>query len=150
MNHEVENDIDIERARREDGEPVRLKEHGPPDFWLDRKDGGIEALEMARLQDALAFLSAGDEVVGLRKAGGEGLFNQEVESSFEQSRGHGVMMHSGHGDGCGVEVQIGGQQLLNGREDGIEYFDSASAARAGSGSTAATSATPRPAASSSR
>jgi hypothetical protein len=101
---------------------VRLKEHGPPDFWLDGKDGGVEALEMAGLQNAPAFLRAGDEIVSFRKAGGERLFNQEIESGVEQSRGDLVMMYGGHGDGCGVELQIGGQQLLNGREDRDRVF----------------------------
>jgi hypothetical protein len=122
VNHEVEDHVDVKRARREDGEPVRLKEHGPPDFCFDGEDGGIEALEMAGLQDALTFLSAVDEIVGFRKAGGEWLFNQEIESGVEQSRGHGVMMHGGHGDSCSVEVQISGQQLLNGREDRDRVF----------------------------
>jgi hypothetical protein len=92
---------------------VRLKEHGPPDFWLDGKDGGVEALEMAGLQDATAFFSAGDEIVSFRKAGGERLFNEEIESGVEQRGGHLVMMYGGHGDGCGVEVEIGGEQLLD-------------------------------------
>ncbi len=77
---------------------------------------------MAGLQNAQAFLCAGDEIVSFRKAGGERLFNQEIESGVEQSRGDLVMMYGGHGDGCGVELQIGGQQLLNGREDRDRVF----------------------------
>ena len=122
VNHEVEDHVDVERTRREDGEPVRLKKHGPPDFWLDGKDGGIEALEMAGLQDALAFLRAGDEIVGLRKAGGERLFDEEIESGIEQCRGHCMMMNRGHGDGCSVEVKVGGEQLLDGGEDRDRVF----------------------------
>ena len=84
VNHQVEDHVDIERARREDGEPVRLKKHGAAELGLDGKDGGVEALEMAGLQNALALFGAGDEVVGFRKAGGERLFDQQVEASIEQ------------------------------------------------------------------
>ena len=44
VNHEVEDDVDIERAGGKNGEPVRLKKHGAAQFGLDGKDGGIEAL----------------------------------------------------------------------------------------------------------
>src|SRR6476620_12086437 len=46
MHHEIEDDIDIERARGEDAQPVRLKEHGHVDIGMDGEDGGVEPLEM--------------------------------------------------------------------------------------------------------
>ena len=50
-----------------------------------------------------------------------------------------MMMNGGNGDGGRVELgRFGGQQLIHGREDGNRVLAAASAARAASGSTAAT------------
>ena len=53
MHHEIEDDVDVERARGEDAEPVGLKEHGHVDIGMDGEDGGVEPLEMTDLKDAL-------------------------------------------------------------------------------------------------
>src|SRR5262249_25229031 len=56
VNHQVEDDVDVERARREHAEPVNFEKHGAGD---DRKRGancGIEALEMSDLHDAAGAL----------------------------------------------------------------------------------------------
>ena len=53
VHHEVEDDVDIERARGEDAEPVRLEEHGHVDVGLHGEHGGVEALQVADLKDAL-------------------------------------------------------------------------------------------------
>ncbi len=44
VNHEVEDDVDVEGARGEDAEAVSLKEHGVVERGESRGDGGIEAL----------------------------------------------------------------------------------------------------------
>ena len=53
VHHEIEDDVDVERARGEDAEPVGLEEHGHVDIGVDGEDGGVEALEMTDLKDAL-------------------------------------------------------------------------------------------------
>ena len=53
VDHEVEDDVDVERARGEDAETVGLEEHGAVEQRLDRGDGGVETLEVADLDDAL-------------------------------------------------------------------------------------------------
>src|SRR5665213_1074835 len=53
VDHEVEDDIDVERARGEDAEAVGLEEHGAVEQRLDRGDGGVETFEVADLDDPL-------------------------------------------------------------------------------------------------
>ena len=84
VNHQVQHHVHIQRARREDGEPVRLEEHGAAQLRLHGQHRGIEALQVAGLQDALAPLCARDQIVGLGKTGGQRLFNQQVEARIEQ------------------------------------------------------------------
>jgi len=111
VNHEVEDHVYVERAGCEMESRCDSKNMGRRIFDSTARTAGLSARD-GRLQNAQAFLCAGDEIVSFRKAGGERLFNQEIESGVEQSRGDLVMMYGGHGDGCGVELQIGGQQLL--------------------------------------
>ncbi|HKF47564.1 MAG TPA: hypothetical protein VKB38_09425 [Terracidiphilus sp.] len=57
---------------------MRLKEHGPAEARLDGEDGGVEALEVADLEDAVCAGGAGDEVVGFSEGGGDGFFDEDV------------------------------------------------------------------------
>ncbi len=65
MDHKVEDDIDVESAGAEDAEAVRLEEHGLMGAGSEGGDGGVEALEMAYLDEATAFAGEADEGVGL-------------------------------------------------------------------------------------
>jgi hypothetical protein len=80
---------------------------------LHGKDGGVEALKVAGLKDALAFdgvLDFGDaeEVVGFSEGGGDGLLDEQIEAGFEQRRGYGVVMDGRNRNGGGVDVEVGG------------------------------------------
>ncbi len=99
-----------------------FKEHGAAQLRLDGEDGGIEALQMAGLQNALALFRALDQIVGLGERGGQRLFDQQVEAGIEQSRSYLMMVHGGNGDAGGVQMQIGRQQFVHGREDGDCVF----------------------------
>ena len=57
VDHEVEDDVDVERAGGEDAEAVGLEEHGVVEALGDGGDGGVETLEVADGDDAV-------EVVG--------------------------------------------------------------------------------------
>lgn len=117
MNHEVEDDIDVERARREDGEPVGFKEHGTAKLRLNGQNGRIEAFEVTGLENAIVLFGNRDQFVGLRRGSREGLFDEQVETGFEQYRCNGVMLRSWNGYSCGVELEIGGEQFFDGGED---------------------------------
>ena len=87
MDHEVEYDVDIEGARGKDAEPMHLKKHGAVDKRLDGGDGGVKAFQVTDLQDAVTFRSEGNQFVGLFQGGGDGFFDQNVDSGFENGGG---------------------------------------------------------------
>jgi hypothetical protein len=101
---------------------VRLKEHGTAQFGLDGKDGGVEALEVAGLQDATAFVGSADEVVGLGESGDEWLFDEQVEAGIEEGRGYRVVMDCGNGDGGRMKAEICAEQFVDRGEDGNGEF----------------------------
>ncbi len=84
--------------------------------------GGIEALQVAGLQDALALFCARNQVVRLGQRGGQGLFDQQVEAGIEQRRGNRMMVHRWNGHSGGVQLQIGRQQFVWRGEDGNRVF----------------------------
>ncbi len=109
VDHEVEDDVDVEGAGSEDAEPVGLEEHGLVERCEGGGDGGVEALEVADGDDAAVGLREGEDVVGLGEGGGEGLFDEDVEAGEEELIGDGGVMDGGDADGRGVEREVGGQ-----------------------------------------
>jgi hypothetical protein len=93
VNHEVEHDIDVERARREDGEPVDFEEEWTAEQLLRGGHGGVEAFEVADLHDALMLGSEREDVVGFGEGGGEGLFDQAVDAGGEELGGDGGVVN---------------------------------------------------------
>jgi len=89
---------------------VRLKEHGAAELGLDGENGGVEALEVAGLEDFFLFPCQGNEVVGFSEGGGKRLFDEQVEPGMEQRGGYRVVMDGGNGDGGGVETEVRGEQ----------------------------------------
>jgi hypothetical protein len=73
---------------------------------------------MAYRKYAVAVSREGDEVVGFGEGGGEGLFDEEVEVGEQELLGDGGVMEGGDADGCGVEVELRGEEVVDGREGG--------------------------------
>ncbi len=61
------------------------KNIGLRDDIQGRGDGGIEALEVADLQNAIVALGGSDQTVGFVERRGHGLFDQHVDARFEQA-----------------------------------------------------------------
>ncbi len=118
MNHEVQHHVHIQRAGREDGQAVRLEKHGPAQLRLNGQHRRIEALQVAGLQNAAAFVGARNQIVGFDERSCQRLFHQQVESRIEQHGRNRVMMHRGDGDCCCVKMKVGSQKLVNACEDG--------------------------------
>ena len=118
MDHEIEDDVDVKGTWCEDAESVRLEEHWVGEGGEGRGDGGVEALEMADGDDAVLRLGDGEDVVGLREGGGEGLLDEDVDAGEEKLLRDRSVMAGGDADGRGVERQVGGEQLGYGCEGG--------------------------------
>lgn len=116
VDHEIKDDVDIERSRGEDAEAMGLEEHGPVESGDGCGDSRVEALEMADGYDAAVGLSQIDDVVGLGQGGCEGFFNEDVEAGEQELFGYRCVMHGGHADGCGVERQVSSEELWKRRE----------------------------------
>lgn len=84
VDHQVKNDIDVQRSRRKYREPVRLEEHGAAKLRLNCQDGGIEAFEMAGLENALVLLGDRNQFARLRRGGGNRLFDEQIEPRLKQ------------------------------------------------------------------
>jgi hypothetical protein len=116
VDHEVEDDIDIEGARREDAKAVDFEKHGAADERERGADGGIEALEMTGLGDALVLGGDAQQFVGFGERGGHGLFDEDVDASFHEGTVDIEMEDGGDGDGGGLHFAVGGQELRDGAE----------------------------------
>jgi hypothetical protein len=108
MHHEVEDDVDIERAWCEDAEPVRLKEHGHVDIGVHCEDGGVEALQVADLEDALVARGQNDERIGFGQRRCDGLFDQDIDAGLEQGASDCGVSAGGHAYRRGVKLELAG------------------------------------------
>ncbi len=104
MDHEVQDDVDVEAARRGHAEPMALDEQGIGDRSQDGIDRGVVALDVADSEDAAAGASERDEGVRLARAGRDRLLDEHVEPPLEEeTRQRGVGGgRCGHHDGVGA------------------------------------------------
>ena len=118
VDHEVEDDVDVEGARSEDAEAVGLEEHGVVELGEGGGDGGVEALEMTDGDDAVEGGGELEDAVGIGEGSGEGLLDEEVEAGEKELLGDGGVVDGGDADGSGVEVEFGVEELGEGGEGG--------------------------------
>ena len=118
MDHEVEDNIDVERSRREDGQAMRFKEHGPGEAGEGGGDGGVEALEVTGGEDTVLLPSERDEAVSFGECCRDGFFEQDVEPGSEELLRHEAVSDRGDAHGCGLKVKPSGEQIFHGAETG--------------------------------
>jgi len=120
MDHEIEDDVDIERAGREDAEPVCLEKHGSVEIGNESADGRVEPFQMTHLQNEVARLSTGDEVIGFLQGAGEGLLDEDMDAGIQQGgRNRGVGACRRADRGCMKRKRsrlVGGQAFLDAGE----------------------------------
>ena len=116
VDHEVENDVDVEGTGSEDAESMGFEEHGLIERCEGCGDRRIETLEVADGNDATLRLRESQDVVCLGEIRGEGLFDEDVEAGEKKVLRHRGVMDGGYADGCGVEGQVGGEHLSERRE----------------------------------
>ena len=105
VDHEVEDHVDVKRARGEDAEAVHLKEHGLADVGQHGGDGRVEAFEMADLQDAAIGVGDLDESVSVFERRCDGLLDEHVDTGGEQFATDAGMVHGGHADRSGGDAE---------------------------------------------
>src|SRR5271155_3709054 len=104
MNHDVVDDVNVQAARGKNSEAMNFKKHGARNDFADRDDGGIVALEMADLQDAVGALCGGDEAVGFPDRGGHRFFDQHVHAGIEKIATHAAVLGGGNGEADSVNL----------------------------------------------
>ena len=112
VDHQIEHDADVGAASGIGGEPVRLDEAGRVSFSSSALSAGIEALDVADLQDELLGVGEIDQRLGLLGVVGDRLFDQDVLAQAEKERADFVMRAGRRGDGGGIDLL--GQRLRGG------------------------------------
>jgi len=104
VNHEVEDNVDVEAARSENAEAVDFKKERERDGFLNGENGWVEALEVADLEDAVVLGGELNEVPGALEIEGDGLLDEDVEAGFDELTADFGMGNRGHRDYAGIGV----------------------------------------------
>lgn len=118
VNHEIEDDVDVEGARREDRETMRLKEHGAGDAFGGGGDGWVEAFEVADLHDAMKRRGESEDAIGFVEGRGEGFFDEDIDAGAKELFGDGGVMNGRNADGGGVDGEGCSEEIVDGGEAG--------------------------------
>ncbi|HTW78191.1 MAG TPA: hypothetical protein VME23_01480 [Terracidiphilus sp.] len=92
---------------------MRFKKHGPLEARRHCEHGGVEALEMAGLNNSANTFSARDQVVGFGEICGQGFFDEQVDAGIEEICGDGIMMNGWNGDAGGVEIEVRSEEFAD-------------------------------------
>ncbi len=116
MDHKVEDDVHVEGARSENAKPVGLKEHGFVEVGDEGGDGGIEALEMADLENKVTAPGAGNQAVRLGQRARDWLFDQGMNAGIKHGSCNGGVSAGWGADGRGIQFEpagmVGGQAFV--------------------------------------
>ena len=108
MDHQIQYNVDVERARSKNAQTVDLKEHRPVQ---QRAHGGyrwVEALQMPHLDNAAQFTRLRGNLIGFGQARGQRLLNQYVDAAGHQLPRARRMLHRRHADASRVHaLQLG-------------------------------------------
>src|SRR5690348_14115850 len=103
VDHQIENHIDIQAARREYAEAVNFKEQRYGERFFKSGNRRIKTLEMASLQNAAVFLSEAGEAFGAFGSFGNRFFEQDVNARFEQPCSDRFVGNSRSRDNSGID-----------------------------------------------
>ena len=106
VDHKVEHDVDIETAWGKNTHAVDLEEERQACDLLHRLDDGVEAFEMADLENAAVLAGGRDQRVGGFEIEGDGLFDEQIDARFEKVESHGRMVRGGNGNDGGIHLTL--------------------------------------------
>ena len=104
VNHQVVDHVDVEAARSENTEAMDFEKERAIENWLDGDHRGIEAFDVADLQDAREFLCGSEESIGFGQIARHRFFDKDIETEFHQAAACGSVVDSRDGDARGVDV----------------------------------------------
>ena len=84
MDHQVEDDIDVEASWGEDAEAVDLEEEWKGDSFFECGDSGVEAFEVAYLEDALVLGCQVNQVLCACEVECDWFFDKDVEAGCKE------------------------------------------------------------------
>jgi len=113
VDHKVEGDADVGAAGRVRGEAVGFDETGFGGDGFEVFEDGIEAFDVADLEDEIFFLGEADEFGGLVGVVGHRFFDEDVLAGFEEFLRDVEMGGGGSDDAGGVAV---GNRFVGARE----------------------------------
>src|ERR1051325_9034699 len=105
MNHEIEDDVDVEAALRKRAEAMDFDEPRIRDEWQRLRHGRVEPLRMSGREQRAAALRRVDEATGIGNAWRNRFFNQRGDAGAEKRQRHVQMRHRRHGNGHCVDVR---------------------------------------------
>jgi hypothetical protein len=107
VDHQVEDDVDVQAALGKGREPVDLDELGIGDVRERRFDGRIEPLGVPHREDRAAGACRGNHAIGFRDRPRHRFFDEHADSAREQGLGNREMILGRHGNAHRVEIHAG-------------------------------------------
>src|SRR5207248_4646188 len=102
VNHQIEDDIYIERASGEFADAVNLEIEGSANVRTQRDERGVEAFEMADLKQRAAFVSRRNHAISFFECARDGLFDEDVDACFQKLAGNLGVRFSRDGEADGL------------------------------------------------
>jgi hypothetical protein len=124
MDHEVEDDADVGAAVGVGGEAVGFDEAGLSGDGFEVMEDGVEAFDVADLEDEMAFAGDPDQFRGLVGVVGHRFFDEHMAILEEEGAGE---FEVGGGGGDDAEGVAGGDGIVGGGEgaDAVAIGDAA-------------------------
>jgi hypothetical protein len=117
VNHQIEHDINVERAGGELADAVYLEVDGVADVRPECDERRVEAFEVADLKERAAALGRLNHPVGLFERARDGLLDEDVDARLQQLAGDVGVRLGRRGEAHGVHPP--GERAPVGRPDGL-------------------------------
>ena len=103
VNHQIEHDADVAGSSGVGAEALSADELRLQGAGLDLLKRGIEAFDVADLQQCLVLRGQADEGVGLAQVQGQRFLDQQVNVPLEEFRSDNAVLEGGNDDARGID-----------------------------------------------
>jgi hypothetical protein len=115
VDHEIQDNIDIQCPWRKDAEAVRFKKHWVMEMRLYRGHGWVEAFQVSDLHNISIGTSEFLQGLSLLQGRSNRLFDQEMDACTKQRLRSSIMSRGGDTNRSGIQLCLGGKTLFNAR-----------------------------------